>query len=746
MRTTLTAAAAAVALATAGCSLSIDPGSVKPPASGPELALSASTVAFTAVVAGASPAAQSVTVTNAGAGTLAPPTAPVTYVSGTGGWLTATVLGTSAPYSVTLQATLGALPVGTYTARVTVASAGAASSPRPIDVTFAVVSAPPQLQLSTASLGFGATENGSNPTTQQVTVTNVGGGSLALPTRTITYVDGSGWLTVTPSGPVGGPYILTVGVTLGTLVQGTYDANVSVASAGASGAASFTVRFTVGSSSQPTLSLAPTSLGFAATSGGPNPATKPVTVSNAGAGTLAAPTTAVTYDQAETGWLSVSAPTGSAGGPYVITASVTVGTLLAGTYTATVNVTSAGASTPTVPLPVQLTVVAPPNIQVASSLSFTGTEGGSNPTAQNLTVSNTGGGTLASPTANVTYLSGNDWLNVGTPTGGAGGPYTIPVQPIVTAVSPGVLYTATLAVTCLGASPQTRNVTVTFRVFALPQMSPSPASMSFTATQGSNPSTQSVSISNAGDPTLATPTATVTSGGAWLSIGAASGPSNGPYAFTVSAATGSLAPGFYTGQITFASAGAKLTPLTYAVTFTVSGVAQPILDVAPGSLTFSARQGGSPAPSQSLSVTNTGSGTLLSPTFVTTTSAGGSWLAVTGPTGPAGGPYAFTVQTAVGSLAAGSYAGKVTIASAGATASPKEITVTLNVNPPALGGCVLSGTHKVCGGGFSAGGAAGVASSASAIKKSKVQAGGAASIESTSHKIARGAFSPGANP
>jgi hypothetical protein len=746
MRTTLTAAAAAVALATAGCSLSIDPGSVKPPASGPELALSASTVGFTAVVAGASPAAQSVTVTNAGAGTLAPPTAPVTYVSGTGGWLTATVLGTSAPYSVTLQATLGALPVGTYTARVTVASAGAASSPRTIDVTFEVVSAPPRIQLSTASLGFAATEGGSNPTTQQVTVTNVGGGSLASPTRSITYVSGSSWLTVSPSGPVGGPYVLTVGVTVGTLAPGTYDANVSVASAGAPDAASFTVRFTVGSSSQPTLTLEPTSLAFSATSGGSNPATKLVTVANAGAGTLAAPTTAVTYDQAQTGWLSVSAPTGSAGGPYVITVGATVGALPAGTYTATVNVTSAGASTPTVPLAVQLTVVAPPNIQVASSLSFTGTEGGSNPTAQNLTVSNTGGGTLASPTANVTYISGNDWLNVGTPTGGAGGPYTIPVQPIVTAVSPGVIYTATLAVTCLGASPEIRNVTVSFRVSALPRMTLAPSSLSFTATQGGDSWNQTVTVSNSGDPTLATPTATVTSGGTWLSIGAASGPTGGPYAFTVSATPGSLAPGFYTGQITFASAGAKLTPLTYAVTFTVNGLVQPVLDVAPGSLTFSARQGGPNPSSQSLSVTNTGTGTLLSPTFVTTTSAGGSWLAVTAPTGTAGGPYAFTVQAALGSLAAGSYAGKVTIASAGATGSPKEILVTLNVNPPGLGGCVLSGTHKVCGGGFSAGGAAGVASSASAIKKSKVQAGGAAAIQSTSHKIARGAVSPGANP
>ena len=47
-----------------------------------------------------------------------------------------------------------------------------------------------------------------------------------------------------------------------------------------------------------------------------------------------------------------------------------------------------------------------------TSLSFSATAGGSNPVAKNVTVSNSGGGTLASPTTTINYGSGSGWLSV----------------------------------------------------------------------------------------------------------------------------------------------------------------------------------------------------------------------------------------------------------------------------------------------------------------------------------------------
>jgi hypothetical protein len=95
------------------------------------------------------------------------------------------------------------------------------------------------------------------------------------------------------------------------------------------------------SSSSPTISLSPTSLGFSATAGGSNPASQNVSVSNSGGGTLESPTTQITYSQGS-GWLSVDCTGSSA--PYTCSTQPTTGSLAAGTYNATVQVSSSGAS------------------------------------------------------------------------------------------------------------------------------------------------------------------------------------------------------------------------------------------------------------------------------------------------------------------------------------------------------------------------------------------------------------------
>jgi hypothetical protein len=116
---------------------------------------------------------------------------------------------------------------------------------------------------------------------------------------------------------------------------------------------SYTVAFTVNPVSSPTISLSPTSLSFSATVGGGNPSSQNVTVSNSGGGTLAVPTTGIVYHSGS-GWLSVQVQGSSA--PFTLVTQPTTGSLAAGTYTATVNVSSTGATNSPQPYTVTFTV------------------------------------------------------------------------------------------------------------------------------------------------------------------------------------------------------------------------------------------------------------------------------------------------------------------------------------------------------------------------------------------------------
>jgi hypothetical protein len=244
----------------------------------------------------------------------------------------------------------------------------------------------------------------------------------------------------------------------GSLAAGTYTATVNVSSAGASNSPqSYTVSFTVNAAS-PAIALSPTSLNFSATVGGGNPSAQNVTVSNSGGGTLASPTTSINYSQGS-GWLSVNCTGSSA--PYTCATQPATGSLAAGTYNATVSVASSGATNTPQTYTVAFTVnAAPPAISLSpTSLSFSATQGGGNPSAQNVTVSNSGGGTLAVPTTSITYHSGSGWLTVTEQ--GSSAPYTLVTQPTTGSLAAGT-YTATVSVASSGATNTPQTYTVSF--------------------------------------------------------------------------------------------------------------------------------------------------------------------------------------------------------------------------------------------------------------------------------------------
>jgi Subtilase family/Viral BACON domain len=100
---------------------------------------------------------------------------------------------------------------------------------------------------------------------------------------------------------------------------------------------------------------------------------------------------------------------------------------------------------------------------------------------------------------------------------------------------------------------------------------------------------------------------------------------------------------------------------------------QPTIGVNPSSLSFSATAGGSNPASQSLTISNTGGGTLN-----WTASANQTWLSVSPTSGTA--PSTATVSVNITGLAAGTYNGAITISATGATNTPVTVPVTLTVS------------------------------------------------------------------
>ena len=206
----------------------------------------------------------------------------------------------------------------------------------------------------------------------------------------------------------------------------------------------------------PVIGPSPTSLSFAATQGGANPATQTLSISNTGGGTLSW----TASDNAT--WLTLSPTSGTGNG--AVTLTVTTGTLTAGSYSSTVTMNAVGASSVTVPVTFTVaTAPVPPAIGASpTSLSFAATQGGAVPAPQTLRISNTGGGTLS-----WTASDNATWLTL-SPTSGTGNGAVTVTTGTLTAGS----YSSTVTINAVGASSVT--VPVTFTVTTTPVPPPPP--------------------------------------------------------------------------------------------------------------------------------------------------------------------------------------------------------------------------------------------------------------------------------
>ncbi len=262
-----------------------------------------------------------------------------TAVAAGGAWLTVSPVsgGTSSSPRVSVNVT--GLAAGTYTGSVSITAPGSNGSPKLVPVTLTVTPPPPPLTASPSPVSFTYQLGDPAPAPQ----------SLAISAGTLTYttaVTGATWLTVAPaSGTSPGSANLTVNTT--GLAAGTYTGTVTITAPGAANrtlAVPVTLTVTV-----PSLQIAPATLAFSYTAGGPTPVAQVFSVASSG--------TTLNYSVTTSGeaWLTAAPVNGATPGTLFV--SVNPANLVAGTYTATVTVTSLNYTNKPQALPVTLAVV-----------------------------------------------------------------------------------------------------------------------------------------------------------------------------------------------------------------------------------------------------------------------------------------------------------------------------------------------------------------------------------------------------
>ncbi|HEU0025243.1 MAG TPA: LamG-like jellyroll fold domain-containing protein, partial [Thermoleophilaceae bacterium] len=184
---TVTAAGASGSPKTVAVTLAVNPAS-------PVLAVAPSSLAFSGTQGGASPAAQTVNVTNTGGGTLS------WTASDNQTWLSVSPVSGTAPGTISVSTNTSGLAAGTYTGIVTVTAAGASGSPKTVAVTLTVNTAPPPGTGPVGAWGFDETSgtsvsdasgHGNNGTISGAVRTTAGKAGSAL-----TFDGVNDWVTV----------------------------------------------------------------------------------------------------------------------------------------------------------------------------------------------------------------------------------------------------------------------------------------------------------------------------------------------------------------------------------------------------------------------------------------------------------------------------------------------------------------------------------------------------------------------
>jgi hypothetical protein len=331
-----------------------------------------------------------------------------------------------------------------------------AGSPAVIKVAYSI---DPQVALvaSPQGVGFDQLQGGAAPAPQTLALSDVDDGDYAW-NASVTYQSGSAWLKINGAGSASGsslPASLSLSVNPSSTL-GTLDAIVHITGAGKP--IDVPVSYTV---SQPRITPSPAQLTFNATNQGASPATQNITLSTQGNVPINYTTAVVNYSAGASGWLNVPA---SGTAPGTLTVGVGTTNLAPGTYTATLNVSTA---TRTVSIGVTYVVA-------ASSLTL-------NPSSANFTIDSTSVPAALARSVNVgatgaslnwTAASSQPWVTVSPASGSSGTTVTLSlVTAQIDSFDPGMRSaTVTFSYTPPGGSPASTPLAVSLNLL-LPKVS-----------------------------------------------------------------------------------------------------------------------------------------------------------------------------------------------------------------------------------------------------------------------------------
>jgi uncharacterized protein (TIGR03437 family) len=501
----------------------------------------------------------------------------IRYSNGPGGWLSLSPASGRTPKKIVVSADPSNLPAGTYEAQI-LATVGPLHLSAWTSVLFTVAPAasnPGGLGVSPSSLLFQGNSTSSDLT---ISVANAPGSGVQATPFSV-YVNSTGWLTVV-SQDATTPGAVKVRANLQGLSSGTYTASVTLTSAGGKSTVvpvTFVVPRNVPGQTV-TLSVAQRALQFQHQSGAANPPSQTVIVS----------TDAAVYQQytatASDPWIGVSpasyiAPssTASATAPGLLYVAVNPTGLAVGTYTGKVTLASSGATG--VELPVTLSVISTPVVNV--NPSFISLDTDSQILTSNLSITGSTAFVFSAAVAPNT-----PWLTLAA-TGGVASPYGVDIglSANVTGLPPGV-YNSSVTITASGGTPKiTVPVILTVTgVSVTAALQTSPKSLDFTVISGDKPAAQGIVVMSA-QAVAQSFVASATAEAGWISIDPMSGQTPMQAKVTVSS---DLAPGTYTGSLVFTPV-----PDGEATTVTVKyKVIARTLTATPSSLTFTQTQQG----------------------------------------------------------------------------------------------------------------------------------------------------------
>ena len=615
----------------------------------------------------------------------------------TGGlWLSVTPASGNAPGAIFASlnaAVLTGLATGTYQGSITVTPVGSVNNtPIVIPVTLNVLPTPP-VTANPTSVIFNVQQGGTgNIASQPLTIATTPGQPLTFSVQS-SVASGPNWITVNPSSgttdATSGMAQVAIGYSLAGLTVGnSYKGTITLITPGGT-PTSTSIPVTLNYSSSALLNVPTNTLNFFSELGGGAPADQTVNVT-ATSGTLSYAISQST----NSAWLSVP-NAGNTSAPFTVHVNPTG--LGAGTFTATINVTSAVAGSVPQQIPVVLKVSNDPflatNVNATAGLSFPFQIGQPVPAAQMLKLSSSTGVPLTFTATPATTNCGNNWLllNGGSTAVSGTTDATVGVSIATTGLTAGtctgsISVAGTVVSTGAAAVNSPLTIPVTVVVASTPMLVTTPASLSFAApVGGQSPASQSIALSSTSGTDVLNYNITGVSGTSngitWLFAGPTSGTTATGNALSINIFSGSLSAGTYNGTVTLAAttaggAAVANSPVTIPVTLQVTAGS---LTLSSTSLNFTYTIGASSPPSQTVTVgSSTGNALAYS---ATASSSPTSWLSVTPTSGSTNGSGTLTVSVDSTKLTtAGTYNGSISVISPSAGSS-QNINVTVVVSP-----------------------------------------------------------------